>query len=784
MRWRSLQWLFGFLLFCLSALPAVAQPELGLRLDLVSIRNRQSSPVPVRVRLEYNQPQLLEGTLELSVYDAQDYIEDTDLLATIVRDGIVLSGRDYEFNLLLPPLPVPANQNFAVRAWFVTKDHRIPLTSIRGKLNPPEPFDLIMPKSNQRGLIVCSICDNPTVRNNPPPDREQLENLLTMGDWNGERSSSDAAGALPEGMPAETTSSSTAPREESLVHFAASLDSSEISEDPLWLCGFDVLLMSDGGLQGLTQEQLAGIRTWVRGGGSLCVHAIEPLQSHHLNFLRDLTGFGRGRSGDLALDAGGRLLFVTDEPGQSILVEAGLGRVALLPVSVPVSEQLAGYEQQARLLKHLWRLRSDLEMSDPEKFRRSLVLRKLEAAFQPDTELGWNGSNYTIVKGKGQLSERIKSRFGYRYGMANVTPEQQVIDSRTVDQFLMFTGLQPQTEPVAAQLEEFLLPESLKLVPTSVMLLILFGYILMIGPVDYVVLGHLKARKYTWITFPVVTLIFTLLTMGVARYYMGNQNSIKTLTVTDLGEGGEPLRQSAVSTVFYSGHDMLTLPQRNQLAVQVEETSLNGFGSFDSNPAIGDDAPSYNSAFPSSWSFVQPVRQWSPVTFRSFTLSPDVEKTAIPDFPWDDASLLATVQGRQALTEELRQLTQLTGRPHAALVLNAGRMIAAPGLKSVSNETLDYMETERRFYGRPQSEDAMFEAVLRSIPTQRPVQASLHTTPAGFFNIFSGISPQGSGTLEDLVISDSTDPTEYVLVLIRTAGQNVDVFRRKHRVLE
>lgn len=781
MRWRSLRWLFGCLLFCVASFPAAAQPQLGLKLDLVSIRNRQSSPVPVRVRLEYNQPQLLEGTLELYVYDAQGYIEDSDLLATIVRDGIVLSGRDYEFNLLLPPLRVPANQNYAVRAWFVTKDDRIPLTSIRGKLNPPEAFDLIMPRSNQRGLIVCSICDNPTVKNIPPPDRGLLENLLTMADWNGESASSAVADASQQGVPAETPTASAAPPEKSLVHFAAALDSSEISEDPLWLCGFDVLLISDGGLTGLTSEQLAGVRTWLRGGGSLCVHAAEPLQSYHLNFLRDVTGFGRGRTGDLALDSDGRLMFVTDEPGQPILAEAGLGRVALLPTNVPLSEQLASYEQQGRLLKFLWRFRSDLEMRDPETFRRSLQARRLETAFEAGTQLEWNGSGYSVVDGSGAFSERFRDRFGYGYAYGNDAAGMRVLDKREIDQFLMFTNLQPQVEPVVKQMEEFLLPESLELVPTSVMLLILFGYILVIGPIDYVVLGRLKARKYTWIVFPIVTVFFTLLTMGVARFYMGDQNSINTLTITDLGEGGEPLRQSAISTVFYSSYDMLTLPQRNTLVVQMEEAAFSRMNSFESTAVNNDDPPMFSSAFPSSWSFMQPVRQWSPITLRSLTFSPDMEKTAIPDFPWDDASVLTTTAGLASLTEEVRQLTQVTGRPHAAMVLNAGRLIGSAGLSGVSSERLDRLQMGGPYFA---ANPAAFDAIVRSIPTQRPLQASSSIAPQGFLNIVSGISPQGSETLEDLVISDSTDPSEYVLVVIRTTGQNVEVFRRKHRVVE
>ena len=776
MRWRRLRWLFGVLLFCVAAPPAAAQPEVGLKLDLISIRNRQMAPVPVRVRLEYNHPQILEGTLELQIFDAQGYIEDSDLVTTIVRDGIVLSGRDYEFNMLLPPMRVATRQNFAVRAWFVTKDDRIPLTSIRGRLNPPEAFDLIMPMANQRGLIVCSICESPAVSNTSPPDRALLENLLTMSEWNAEQAApvepisqnGDVGGVPPE---------SAAPPEKSLVHYAAALDSSEISEDPLWLCGFDVLLMSDRGLSGLSVEQLAGVRTWVRGGGSLCVHAAEVLQSQHLNFLRELTGFGEGRAGDLALDADGRLLLLADDPSQPILAEAGLGRVALLPVSTPLSEQLGSYEQQGRLLKFLWRIRSDLPMSDPETFRRQMRLRRLETAFSADTELEWDGATYRVASGSGMPIGDSQYRYGYGNGVKD-------IDSDMAKEFLSFTRLQPTTDRSVDLLEQLLLPATLKLVPTPMMFLILFGYILMIGPIDYFVLGWLKARKYTWITFPIVTVAFTLLTMGVARYYMGDQNTMNTLTVTDLGEGREPLRQTQVSTIFYSGYDMLALPQRNQSMVQLGDFLSTDQNRYGAEGRTTNDAPVYNSVFPSSWTFVQPVRQWSPVTLRSMTFSPDPQQTVVPELPWDDASLLTTQEGRGSLTAILRQLSQKTGHRHAAMVLRAGRLIGSVGLNGGSAQMVNGYEDELRYGGRTRTQDQLFDAAIRSIPTQRPHQASNDEKPSGYFNIFSGISPHGSGTLEDLVISDSTDSQEFVLVVIRTTGQNVEVFRRRHRVVE
>ena len=103
--------------FSASRANAKDKPRVGLKMELMSIRNRSSGPLPVRVRVEYNQPQILEGDLELNIYDAQETYTREDLMATIRQEGIVLAGRDYEFQMILPPLKTAVIHNWAVEAW-------------------------------------------------------------------------------------------------------------------------------------------------------------------------------------------------------------------------------------------------------------------------------------------------------------------------------------------------------------------------------------------------------------------------------------------------------------------------------------------------------------------------------------------------------------------------------------------------------------------------------------------------------------------------------------------
>jgi len=68
------------------------------------------------------------------------------------------------------------------------------------------------------------------------------------------------------------------------------------------------------------------------------------------------------------------------------------------------------------------------------------------------------------------------------------------------------------------QLVTRLMPEGLKIVPLPLIGMILVVYVLLIGPTDWFVLGAIRRRKWTWFTFPFVTVALTLLTVWLAEW--------------------------------------------------------------------------------------------------------------------------------------------------------------------------------------------------------------------------------------------------------------------------
>ncbi|MFM7055729.1 MAG: hypothetical protein ACKO2P_02275 [Planctomycetota bacterium] len=775
------------ILLLLLAVPAVAQPKIGLRLELLSNRNRQSGPVPLLARLEYNQPQYLEGTLELDIYNAREYITERDLVARIRRDGIVLAGSDYQFNLLLPPLRPSTAQNYAVRAWFVTDDERIPLSSLPDRLNPPEPFDLLMLPDIQRerGRLVASVCENEKIERPSTADRLWLQQLLTFEVWGffadaGQQPGRPAPSQTPADL--ETTQIPSWNPLQTVSHFVHPWSSRDLPEDPLWLCAFDLLLMSDRGLASLNPDQLTAVLRWVRAGGSICIHAPESLTGDHLSFLRELLGTDKGRAGDLTLDSEGRLLAVADQPDEPVFAEAELGRAVLLPSSGSISQLLAAPDLQGRLLRFLWRFRGNLKMTDPESFRREAMSARLLGVL-PGEAIALDQYG---VRVKGELNSRYHVDAYGRYNQIQVTTRTgpngfAYVDDASLRTLLTLSGLQPRSDGYSGELARFLLPSTLRLVPTWIMFLILLSYITVIGPLEYIVLGWLRARKYTWIVFPATTLFFTLLTMAVAQFYMGGQDSLRTLTITDLGTARQPLRQSSISTIFHGSQATLPITQRMQFATQMpDEIQLDPYQyGYNQQPRAADVPAEYHGSFPQSWTLHQQVRQWSPVSLRTLTLSPETESLRIPDVAWDDVETASTAEGQEKLRGRLRELEAATGDRFYAAVFNGGKVFVLHGMQQHFGEVNNQIG---RYGNAPPTEEMRLGMLLQTLPTQRPRPNA--GEQSGFFHLFSGLSPDGSGTLEDLVMSDGSDEREWVLLVARRPAKDayasIDVFRRKY----
>ena len=754
------------LLVCLipAAAAAADKPIVGLKMELMSIRNRSSGPLPVRFRLEYNQPRMLEGDLQLSIYDGQDFYTAEDLIAKLRFDDIVLVGQDYQFNAVLPPLPTSTVRNWSIEAVFITESGPIPLSSIIDKQNPPEAFDLITSNPAERSVLLCSCCAESSGQS-ASKNRRFLETALSLENYNPLNQSVDENSQATTQEVAEALAPNMAGR--SIIHFAGQWVARDLPLDPLSYCAFDLVLLSDGALARLNQDQMDGLSKWVRAGGSVCILPDAPMKAMHLELLRTLLGKQQSNAADLTLDDEGRLIVVSDENDPLLMNHFGLGRAVILP-AVDSLEQRLGKEDLGQVVAFLWKVRRDSGIWNGEKWSATKYLDQLRST-GIDVRTDDIGA-YVTDESLGDLERQnlLRPLLNDRQENGRSYLNTQYLES-------IFGGserLNPRTEPLLSFGEQLLLPEDVEMVPTWVIGLILSGYVLTIGPVDYFVLGWLRLRKYTWVVFPIVTVCFTFLTIAVAHDYMSSEDTGGRLVITDVVDNGIPARQTVLETLFLGGKTEITTNHKSQLVVQAEDsfTAADSQNIYGNGPARESDTPlNYSGHFPQNYTIRQEVQQWSPVSLRMLSLEPEGVK--LPSIDWSDSTLVTTPEGNIRLRAALRK-NQIP--IHSAVIFHNGTQQALLGQLPPAFEAGSGQQIGMIGDNVPGSRTLAIQQLLSYIPT-----ASNNT---GLFRIVSQIAPQGAGSLEDLAFWDSSDPRQWALVIMTTDGDEFQVYRKLYHV--
>ncbi|MEZ6126558.1 MAG: hypothetical protein R3C49_25835 [Planctomycetaceae bacterium] len=324
--------------FVPSTAMAEVKPPLRMRLEHRSLRGRSGGPIPVRIKLEYNLPQMMEGDLELKIYNSDQTPED--LIAVMTYEGIVLQSNDYFFDVVLPPFEHSRNRQYLVEGWFVTDKERISLS--RDPKNPFETTELLSINPWDRATLMCSVSGAADFQQ-PSDNRRFLNSSLRLNNYNPlEQKRQDSDVPLIDTVRVQD--------------HATSWDAIELPEDPLQLCSFDLVLLADGALSRLDAAQLTALTTWVRAGGSLCVLPDDrSLKGPHLQFLQ--TMFERSDDADLhlTLNDDGELVVISSRNSPVVNRMFGLGRVTLLPAVDEMSSILKD-AALGEVVAHLWKV--------------------------------------------------------------------------------------------------------------------------------------------------------------------------------------------------------------------------------------------------------------------------------------------------------------------------------------------------------------------------------------------------------------------------------------------
>ena len=751
---------FLLLVSLVSGLAAEVQAALPVTMEIIpmSIRGRSGGGIPVQIKLEHNSTgQLLEGDLFLKIYHgvpaSNRTVSEDELIATLRYEGIVLQGTDYFFQTTLPPLEHAFQGQYDIQAWFETESQSIPLTTDPKQLDPPEPHELLSIGRQERATLLCS-CSGEVDYQRASENRRFLNETLSLENYD------------PFRKLTQNTQRQTVGQESRQVnYFAASYDARDLSEDPLLLCSFDVVLLADGALGRLEPLQMSALTTWVEAGGSLCVFPDDiRLDGSHLRFLEYLTGTTGDVETHLTLNDDGRLLFISEQEAPILMNRVGLGRMVLLPNVEDLSKRLSS-EEQGQLVAFLWKLRSDSQVWEGKDW----------AEFDLESVLKEQG--FEIAKD--QRGFYVKSRDGAQdyYGQRYADREALAMDHRVAGE------LHPMGNKLIEACWDVLMPSGVEMVPTWVIAIILVAYVLTIGPVDYFVLGMFGKRKLTWILFPAVTVVYTLLTVFIANRYMASTETGSSLTVVDVIDGGRPIRVNNMKMHFFGTRRTVDESRDNEILVPAAlgETYANFDPGMNTRMQRGSDLGRkstvirYSGRFPQSYSISQTLQQWSPKVQRSLSFSVDAQ--SIPNLPWDDASLLTTSDGRNRLRSLIRNENQSSDDIVGAVVLN-GQQQYSLGIGENMFDShyvrsgMSYLSSANQQYyyyaGYPDRKAMLSAGLIKS--TWSPAER--------FFRVVSQVSPQGSATGEDLPIMDVSDPGQWALIIVRRKDEGYEAYRK------
>jgi hypothetical protein len=481
--------------------------------------------------------------------------------------------------------------------------------------------------------------------------------------------------------------------------FLATVLAGDIPSQPLGCCVFDILFITSSALRELRARQVDAVRRWVRAGGSLCVELYPDADDALLAIVGELTGAGAAVRQTSALG-----------PGGILRLHCGLGRAVLCAAGgVPSFD--AQSKQWRQAVAFLWKLSREQQESFIE-----------EGVWRDDLFLGQVGVLYQYGSRGGGLSRQIS---------------------------LMAPGC-----GVAPRLADGLMPGRVRLVPFGLVALLLGLFVAAVGPLDYLLLGLLHRRKYTWVFFPVVSLGLAVALVLLSRHYIGGSDHRAAAVFVDVAADGQPVRWSRYGLAFLGSPRTEPVRLRHAFYADVDtgdESALAGLTSAAHAPGADRlcSAPEtpIGGRYPADYTARRFVAQWRPVMHREFSFEPpdhcpplDWESigAAVAADPEDAGALLATALSEQGFEGDLF---------HAS----GGRLTC-----------LHRADPDRQ-------PPAFIVTTLRETCSGRG---------EGLFGLVHQISPTGGSGFDDLPLLDVTDRDQYMIVAVQQVGPDYYIFRR------
>jgi hypothetical protein len=719
-----------------------APPSLSGTIDLRFQRCRSGAPIPVVWEIEWNEQTIAQGNLDYEIEDGNE------LLARFRMSDVILSPGKNVFNSMLPAMTVfgrSAPVTLHVRFVSGKRTYELEEQSLRVPNRFTQWFNV---------AVVSGATGKPSQADLRILDAIRWERLLTTTDPS-DRSTTVSLDVQAAQLPAE----------------------------PLTFCNFDAVVLMPAALSEIRGDQADALKKWVTAGGSVCVIAGGGLTARHSGLINELLSESTGREAFL-VNSHGYLAPGEEFTGEIVSARKGLGRVVLLRQALFQKLQPDAKEWIAAaefLMKARWDLHKHPSVGSrtaSARLQPGRGPRRPSAGSRKTQTVPNRGQSKPRRPPAGPSANRAAAGPVFTPGPITLAPGMPPVAGRRVlppswrlpydPSFILRKDLTPPPLASLSGLFQLLMPRDVQMVPLSLIGAVLAAYVLVIGPVDYFVLGLLRMRRFTWILFPVVTIGFAVFTLWLSRWYLGTNDSRQAIEINDVVKGGTIARRSRIELLFLSRARELGTDVQNGAYAQV------GLGVATGPRMLGLSGPGevghtdrtfYAGRIPSRYVVGQSVPQWTPIVNRFFWIDPKPAKSEQPPnadpiarFNWDDPGDLTTQAGREALAARIRQAF---GEDACAVVFRGDRTI--PVVKALQS-------LRRRRPGRDVFTDQVGIGEIVHELSCRP--------PQNLFALTSQIAPNGSPELEDLTVLDGSDPGQSLLVIGVESGPDLLIYRR------
>lgn len=528
-----------------------------------------------------------------------------------------------------------------------------------------------------------------------------------------------------------------------------SLEPADLPQEPLAYCAYEMVVLFQDEFRALKKPQLEAMATWIRAGGSLYVEPTGVLEPFHLDFLRELAK----STPDVVITPGadGRLVPGTIRNNERLIrMRNSLGRIVMRVDEEAVEAEVTADWREAAAF--LFRIHAD----------QANMIRNQE----------------------------VSSPAELMVGRPNIAPNAFSFESRR--------RLEMKFPASIRELLECLKPAGVRMVPLWVLVVILTAFVVVIGPVDYLVLGRLRARKYTWLTFPIATILVTWLTVSLTNSYMSTAEARRGLVIHDLGDDGATVRVNRFELLFLASTRTVATDVRKGIfsALKTGATITSEVDpSVQFRPAMrparmasldGNLArETLTGRIPTEYTANQPLSKWTPQLNRLFYLPGPSEESPLN---WgqvmEGEDIRSTLNDQTAKQRILARIHQQIGRSCAVCWIGPAGAFSyqlSPDWKD--SVFTQYSHASGDPYSTFDYEEQMLQQELPNDVRNQPAmlrwlyQNSVAGTQ-GLFCLTSQASPAGGAQFEDLPIFDSWQGNQMLMIVVVQRGDDYVVYRK------